>query len=266
MKDRYALGETIQIRIRNNADTIYLFDWHPDCPDLRFYGSNELRVVHRSTPCDMIITGEIKPGDEAVLAVWRQSECIARDLSQCFAQCTVAPGRYGVLENFYTEGRQSEIVVQWTFVIGSSTDPPHRDQNNTRVCSGLNIPDDNLKAAIEEALNKRPGEEITVDELANVTTLEASDSGVVDLSGVQVLGNLREIVLWGNRIRDISPLLGNAGLGAGDVVFLQDNNLDLWEGSTDLKNIRALQSRGVLVAHDEIAPPPTPTPTSPPTD
>ncbi len=155
-------------------------------------------------------------------------------------------------------------MVEWTFVVDSSMDPLHRDRNSTRVCSGLNIPDDNLKAAIEEALNKEPGEEITVGELDNVTRLEAFDAGIRDLTGIQVLGNLRELVLWGNKISDISPLLGNAGLGDGDVVFLQDNDLELWEGSTDLKNIRALQNRGVLVAHDEIEAPPTPTRT--PTD
>ena len=36
----------------------------------------------------------------------------------------------------------------------------------------------------------------------------------------------------------------NSGLGGGDEVWLENNNLDLWEGSEDLENIRALEARG----------------------
>lgn len=46
---------------------------------------------------------------------------------------------------------------------------------------------------------------------------------------------------------DISPLVENIGLGAGDTVYIDDNNLDLGEGSQDMKNIRALEDRGVFV-------------------
>jgi hypothetical protein len=49
------------------------------------------------------------------------------------------------------------------------------------------------------------------------------------------------------QISDISPLVKNNGLGKGDVVRLQNNNLDLSEGSEDMKNIKALQYRGVSV-------------------
>jgi len=39
----------------------------------------------------------------------------------------------------------------------------------------------------------------------------------------------------------------NSGLGEGDRVFLEVNNLDLSEGSEDLENIRILEERGVRV-------------------
>jgi hypothetical protein len=53
--------------------------------------------------------------------------------------------------------------------------------------------------------------------------------------------------LGANQISDISPLVENSGLGAGDEVWLLDNNLDLGEDSEDMENIRALEDRGVVV-------------------
>jgi hypothetical protein len=42
-------------------------------------------------------------------------------------------------------------------------------------------------------------------------------------------------------------LVGNSGLGKGDEVYLDGNNLDLTEGSKDMANIKALEDRGVMV-------------------
>jgi len=39
----------------------------------------------------------------------------------------------------------------------------------------------------------------------------------------------------------------NSGLGEGDTVWLENNNLDLSEGSEDLESIRQLEGRGVVV-------------------
>ena len=41
----------------------------------------------------------------------------------------------------------------------------------------------------------------------------------------------------------------NTGLGEGDEVWLEDNTLDLGEGSEDMENIRALEDRGVRVKY-----------------
>jgi len=53
-----------------------------------------------------------------------------------------------------------------------------------------------------------------------------------------------------NQISDISQLVENSGLGAGDKLWLKGNNLDLSEGSEDMENIRALEDRGVLVFYE----------------
>ena len=109
------------------------------------------------------------------------------------------------------------------------------------------FPDGNLEAAIRDALGKPVGEEIMTAELTNLTTLSVPFSDITNLSGLEYCTNLTELTLHGNQISDISPLLENSGLGEGDEVYLEDNNLDLWEGSEDLENIRALEDRGVVV-------------------
>jgi len=52
-----------------------------------------------------------------------------------------------------------------------------------------------------------------------------------------------------NYISDITPLVENSGLGTGDEVYLETNNLDLTEGSDDMQNIKTLQDRGVEVTY-----------------
>ena len=77
----------------------------------------------------------------------------------------------------------------------------------------VTIPDANLRAAIEDALGKARGATITVAEMKRLTRLDAIEAGIGNLTGLQFATNLREAVLWGNRIRDISPLSGLTNLG-----------------------------------------------------
>ena len=70
---------------------------------------------------------------------------------------------------------------------------------------------------------------------------------ISDLLPLSNLTNLTWLRLNKNQISDISPLVENSGLGTGDEIWLEDNNLDLSEGSEDMGNIRALEGRGVIV-------------------
>ena len=72
---------------------------------------------------------------------------------------------------------------------------------------------------------------------------------ITDISPLASLSSLQEVELHHNQITDISPLACLSGL---EELQLQSNPLDLSEGSEDLENIRALQSRGVGVDHDPI--------------
>ncbi len=77
----------------------------------------------------------------------------------------------------------------------------------------LVIPDSNLEAAIREAINKPEGSIYTSD-LQPLTTLEAQERGISDLTGLEYCVNLQYLDLWGNNISDISALAGLANLGA----------------------------------------------------
>ena len=59
--------------------------------------------------------------------------------------------------------------------------------------SQVNIPDANLRAAIEDELNKESGDTITEDEMASedFTFLSADDSSISDLTGLEYATSLK---------------------------------------------------------------------------
>ena len=72
----------------------------------------------------------------------------------------------------------------------------------------VDIPDPNLRAAIENALGKAPGAEITVDDMAHLEFVNTGHMGIRDLTGLEHAANLTSLGLWHNLIVDISPLAG----------------------------------------------------------
>ena len=86
--------------------------------------------------------------------------------------------------------------------------------------------------------------------LTNLTYLNLDVNQISNISSLGSLTNLTELRLRWNQISDISPLVENSGLGAGDEVWLKDNNLDLLRGSADMEDIGALEDRGVVVHRD----------------
>ena len=70
----------------------------------------------------------------------------------------------------------------------------------------VNIPDPNLRAAIEAELGKASGTTITAGEMATLTELNARDASIRDLTGLGFATNLITLRLHNNHITDISPL------------------------------------------------------------
>ena len=73
----------------------------------------------------------------------------------------------------------------------------------------IHIPDPNLRAVIEEALGT---EAITPSAMETLTTLKASDKGILNLAGLELAVNLEELWISENPISDLSPLTGCTNL------------------------------------------------------
>ena len=83
--------------------------------------------------------------------------------------------------------------------------------------------------------------------LTNLTKLYLGNNRISDISALSNLTNLTVLRLFDNSISDISPLVANTGLGAGDLVDVERNPLSSASINT---HIPALQRRGVTVEFD----------------
>ena len=70
----------------------------------------------------------------------------------------------------------------------------------------VSIPDANLWAKIGAVLDKDIGAPTTVAEMKTLTRLEAGDSGISDLTGLEYATNLETLWRGDNNIMDISAL------------------------------------------------------------
>ena len=70
----------------------------------------------------------------------------------------------------------------------------------------VNVPDANLREAINEALGKAPNAQITADEMATLRELRAVSMEIKNLTGLETAVNLERLNLDNNLISDISPL------------------------------------------------------------
>ena len=113
----------------------------------------------------------------------------------------------------------------------------------------ITIPDVHLRAVIEDSLNKARGEAITAAEMATLTRLEAPNSRIRDLTGIEyatelTVLNLGDVFINGNRINsneisDISPLSGLVKLTE---LYIHRNQI--WDISP-LSNLTALEKLDV---------------------
>ena len=101
----------------------------------------------------------------------------------------------------------------------------------------VNIPDANLREAINETLDKAPNARITKDEMARLTHLNASAKDIKNLKGLETATRLDSLELNHNRITNLSPL---AGLVRLHHISLEDNaisDISPLEGLINLENL-----------------------------
>ena len=103
--------------------------------------------------------------------------------------------------------------------------------------TGINIPDPNLRAAVETALDKAAGDPITPSEMAALTDLEAKERGISDLTGLEHATNLQVLGLWRNSVSDLSPLTGLTKLTGLYLGINSASDLSPLVGLTNLEHL-----------------------------
>ena len=123
-------------------------------------------------------------------------------------------------------------------------------QLRLELMAEVDIPDPNLRAAIEKALGKVPGDTITALDMENLIHLNAREAGVMSLTGLEAATNVTGLLLDSNSITDISAL---SGLTRLTVLSLSGNSIsdisalsgltrltELYLRSNSISNISAL--------------------------
>ena len=106
----------------------------------------------------------------------------------------------------------------------------------------VEIPDPNLRKALETTLKINPGQEITKEALAELVSLIAQNSGITDLSGLEHCTNLTGLYLNNNQLTDLNGL-ANVNLSKLTKLALNNNqisDISLLANLTDLTVLTVL--------------------------
>ena len=105
----------------------------------------------------------------------------------------------------------------------------------------VEIPDINLRAVIQTALGKKPGETISAKEMAALAELDTGGETrfwkILNLTGLEYATGLRELDLSSELISDLSPLSGLASLQS---LYLNNNRIADLSPLSDLTGLREL--------------------------
>ena len=128
--------------------------------------------------------------------------------------------------------------------------------------AAVDIPDANLRAAIESALKVAPGTPIAPVQMGILTFLEARGTKIGDLTGLELATNLSDLVLVGNGIVDIAvlsdlPNLTKLNLGNNSISDLSPlegltNLTELLLGSNNISDISLLVENTGLGSGDTV--------------
>ncbi|MDP7281211.1 MAG: leucine-rich repeat domain-containing protein, partial [Candidatus Poribacteria bacterium] len=138
---------------------------------------------------------------------------------------TIADGDNEV-DFYYRDTVAGNVTLTATATIGTA----QKSATQTMTVNSVTIvaiSDANLRSKLESVLNKATGDEITQQELAELTELDASGLSISDLTGLQHCTKLTRLVLWDNDISDISIVSSLTNLTDLDLGGNQISNSDL---------------------------------------
>ena len=105
------------------------------------------------------------------------------------------------------------------------------------------IPDDNLRAAIQDALGKGSGATITVADMESLRVLRSERDDIADLTGLEHATGLTELDLAFNDIVDLSPLAGLTSLNQLDLSNNKVSDLEPLSNLGSLRNMSLSNNR-----------------------
>ena len=115
----------------------------------------------------------------------------------------------------------------------------------TSIAQTVTIPDSNLRAVIEVALGKASGDTITTSDMAALPSLEARESNISNLTGLEHAINLTWLNLKDNSISDLSSLAGLTNL---TWLHLRYNTISDITSLSGLTNLTLLYLGGNLIS------------------
>ena len=266
-----------------NEDRVYLWgnplsyqSIHTHIPALQARGVT-VEFDNRTLQTLLKISGTVTPSDNLLIVEIRDSKGVPFEGIAVTFTVTSGGGTLSATTVMTdTNGR-----AQTTLTLGSTGEPNNVEASVTGVVQTVtfsdvpeptvNIPDPNLRAAIENALGKASGATITTADMAKLTRLDAPNANISNLTGLEHATNLTNLDLSGeymeaerrsvnsNSVSDLSPLSGltklrnlwlphNAisdlspvtGLTNLTSLFLWDNLISDLSPVTGLTNLREL--------------------------
>lgn len=108
---------------------------------------------------------------------------------------------------------------------------------NSKASDVVNIPDENLKIALNDQLGNSPNSEITKSQLLNLKLVDLSGKNILNLDGLQYAINLTLLKVHNNHISDLSPL---SKLTKIDYLILTNNEIKDIQPLSNLINLKLL--------------------------
>jgi hypothetical protein len=118
LKDRYGVGEHVQVRIVNRGDRAYRYNstGYEAC-DLTYRDETGRKfLIPPGTHCDLIVIKQIGPGETVTLFEWDLDEC-TKDRWGCVEEETLPPGTYTIEGTFRAADGGPAAHAEATFQI-----------------------------------------------------------------------------------------------------------------------------------------------------
>jgi hypothetical protein len=117
LRDRYAVGETIDVVIENVGPRAYMFESAYQACYLSYFDSSGRRfIIPPGTHCDLYAEERIRPGERKKLFSWSLDECV-KDHRGCVESRPLPPGAYTIKGRFMPAASGPPARVETTFRI-----------------------------------------------------------------------------------------------------------------------------------------------------